>query len=221
MNKTNSENEQEKLKNLEEKIRSMPPAKPRFVYRVKINLAIIRHTLSKYPGYIISKINKRLGAQRSYFRLRKGIRLTTTFVVIVALLIVGTVGLAYAADPAAPGDNLYGVDRGFEKVEVLFYIAKEGKAYKFILLAKERLEELEKLSKENKLNHQYINYLNGQYENHLAVVTSILKTEKINSPNYIEIRKYLLEHSTLQNKILDEVSKNFPEVKNNFKIPNF
>ncbi|MBD3363506.1 hypothetical protein GF362_07360 [Candidatus Dojkabacteria bacterium] len=71
------------------------------------------------------------------------------FYTLIALCLIGlgTVGIAYASNEAKPGDALYFVDLGFEKVEVAIAGIKseEAQGGKYLDLAEERISELESL----------------------------------------------------------------------------
>ncbi len=71
---------------------------------------------------------------------------------LLAVLLLGTTaGMVQAAEGALPGDALYGVKRSLEEVRLLFSLSPEGDAALLATFLDERLEELERLLEEGRL----------------------------------------------------------------------
>ncbi len=94
--------------------------------------------------------------------------------VLVALLLVlcaGTGGAIYAADGAAPGDPLYGLDRAAEAVRLRLTRNPQATAGLLLALASERLEEVQALS--DKADSQH---LPAALDNYGASISSLART---------------------------------------------
>jgi hypothetical protein len=65
--------------------------------------------------------------------------------IVLSILTGGGVGVAYAADGAAPGDMLYGIDLGVENLRYFFAFDQESKAQLALEYAGERLDELQEI----------------------------------------------------------------------------
>jgi len=68
--------------------------------------------------------------------------------IVMSILAGGGVGVAFAADGAAPGDALYGVDLSVEAIRSFFALDPEAKAQLALDFSDERLEELQDLISE-------------------------------------------------------------------------
>lgn len=68
--------------------------------------------------------------------------------VVIGFVLVGGGVTTVAADSSKPGDALYSVDRGVEKVRLAATLGESDKAQKRHDMAKERLQELEQLQAE-------------------------------------------------------------------------
>jgi hypothetical protein len=86
---------------------------------------------------------------RNQTRLSGQRRFAMSWIVALALAISlvfgGGAGVAYAADGAAPGDALYGIDKAVESLRLAMAFSNETKARLALEFATERLEELEEL----------------------------------------------------------------------------
>lgn len=60
-------------------------------------------------------------------------------------LLTGSVGVAYASEDALPGDALYGVKRGLERVSLAFSLTAVGDSRLLVQHAETRLEEVQQL----------------------------------------------------------------------------
>ncbi len=67
-----------------------------------------------------------------------------------AFIITTTTTTVYAANNAAPGDWLYGLDRAIERIQEVFTFGKANKVKLKAKLLEERIEELDKLATEKK-----------------------------------------------------------------------
>jgi hypothetical protein len=67
-------------------------------------------------------------------------------VAIVLALMTGTGGVLYAAEEAAPGEPLYGIDQAMESARLSLTSEPQARMELLLSLAEERLEEAEKLS---------------------------------------------------------------------------
>lgn len=68
---------------------------------------------------------------------------------LVTLFSAGTVGVAYAANEAKPGDLLYGVDRALESIQLSLTFNSQRKAELSLSFAQERVAEAERLADES------------------------------------------------------------------------
>jgi hypothetical protein len=78
--------------------------------------------------------------------LSRRLAMAGTVVAIILVLVVGSGGVLYAAEGAAPGDALYGVDRAVESARLSLTREPQAEIELLLSLAEERLQEAEKLS---------------------------------------------------------------------------
>ncbi|GEM_PF-3868124 len=85
---------------------------------------------------------------------------------IIAGLLVISAGITVAANSSKPGDTLYGIDRGAEKLQLALAFTDDDKKETHAVLAVERLDELEDLYTEGQLNASGISDALSNFEEH-------------------------------------------------------
>jgi hypothetical protein len=72
---------------------------------------------------------------------------------LIIALAAGTTGVAHAADGAVPGDSLYGLDRGIERLELSLTQNSNKALQRQIAFTDERLGEAEELAERGDTGH--------------------------------------------------------------------
>ena len=95
----------------------------------------------------LAKARRRASApnirRRPHWSFQPAFRLAGVFLAV--MLLVGSVGVAYASGDALPGDNLYGVKRGLERAALVVSLSAAGDADLLLEQANRRIAEVEEL----------------------------------------------------------------------------
>ena len=118
---------------------------------------------------------------RQYFARKPAmLNILAAFAIVVAM-IVGTGGVAYAADGAGPGDPLYGIDRSFESARLSLTSSPQATIGLLLAHAEERLLEAEELPEKG--NEEKVQVALSLYEKTLAALAETLATvEDVDEP---------------------------------------
>ena len=126
------------------------------------------------------------------------------------LILIGTGGIAYAAEGTVPGDPLYGfkVDVS-EEVRGALTFSPEGKAIWEARRAERRLEEASLLAAQKKLTDEKTTMIESAFDTQVhSAERSILRLQKENSPAAIELASHietaLNAHSAILSKLVEE-----------------
>ncbi len=126
--------------------------------------------------------------------------------IVLSILTGGGVGVAYAADGAAPGDMLYGVDLGVENLRYFFAFDQESKAQLALEFASERLDELQEIIGEGASGEGIGQVLEG-YGKNLDMAMEAMN--QVNAGDGEQagdtLRLIMQQQLMLQNQILEQV----------------
>ena len=126
--------------------------------------------------------------------------------IVLSIFAGGGIGVAYAADGAAPGDALYGVDLGVEELRLFFAFDHEAKAQLALNFADERLEELQELVGEGASGEAIGQVLAGYAENLQQATQAMNMVMAGDSVEAGETLRLIVQQKlTLQNQILEQV----------------
>ena len=126
-----------------------------------------------------------------------------------AFIIAAATTTVYAANNAAPGEWLYGLDRAVEKVQEVFTFGKTNKLKLKAKLLEERIEELDKLATEKKdpaLIKEQLEQIKQLTEQLRKEIKHLRPKDKLEIAHQIRVAMQELRHTT------DELQKNYPKV---------
>jgi hypothetical protein len=122
----------------------------------------------------VSRTHARATSNRWLFpMLRRFTALLAVLGLIVALA-AGTTGVAYAADGAVPGDSLYGIDRGVERLELSLTQDPNQALRRQVAFTDERLGEAEQLVEQG--NAGYFEEAINNYDQSVLDITRLSGT---------------------------------------------
>ncbi len=103
-------------------------------------------------------------------------RLATALAAALGLALAGVTGVAFAADAARPGDALYPLDRGIERLQLLLSTDPQQRAALLLGMADERLQEVESLASQG--DQQHMDEALESYEEIVATVSEMVGSDK-------------------------------------------
>lgn len=109
----------------------------------------IKNNLLREFAAVTENSHQRYSITAGGFNIKSLIQKPMIPVIIALMLILGGTGTALAADQAAPGDALFGVDRALEQVRLNFTFGEANRARVMQEIAIERDQELQKLQSQN------------------------------------------------------------------------
>jgi hypothetical protein len=153
--------EERRWHHLLEPLKEVPPPDPRRIQAARnwflLEARRIRLQRAESPGPLM-----RLYQQIATPSRRRRFSMVQLIIAIVIALSAATGGVVYAADGAAPGDLLYGLDRALEQLQLSFTDQPEAELALRLRLAEERLQEARELLQRGKteqveeLLHEYV-----------------------------------------------------------------
>jgi hypothetical protein len=108
------------------------------------------------------------------YNFRRGFGRVRIVLLVVMLLSVFTGGTAFAADSAAPGDMLYGLDLTIERIQLDLAPNTQASTRIHIKIAAERLEEAEHKLNEGDVENGYVALV--AYEREIVTLTELVGT---------------------------------------------
>jgi hypothetical protein len=126
--------------------------------------------------------------------------------IVLSIFAGGGVGVAYAADGAAPGDALYGIDLGVESLRYNFALSQETKAELALVFAEERLEELQELLGEG-ASGEHIGQVLSEYAHNLQLAVQAMNNVMAGEGEQAgeTLRLLIQERLMLQNQLLTQI----------------
>jgi hypothetical protein len=126
--------------------------------------------------------------------------------IVLSIFTGGGVGVAYAADGAAPGDALYGIDLGVESLRYNFALSQETKAELALSFADERLEELQELLGEG-ASGEHIGQVLSEYAHNLQLAVQAMNMVLAGEGEQAgeTLRLLIQERLMLQNQLLTQI----------------
>ena len=147
---------------------------------------------------------ERLGLWWSSGNRRTALQLAVV-VVMLACLVLGSSGMAYASQGSLPGDALYPVKLGVEQAQLWANLDPVEEVRLHMRFSQERVEEIEELVKLGR--YQDVHQAMLDYEYHIDQATQQVSRLALKNPEgagrlALEIEKFLADHSVLLNTLI-------------------
>ncbi len=131
-------------------------------------------------------------------------------VIVLAVVIIGSTGVAVAANNSLPGDALYGIGRAIENAQMRIAFGDDAKAARQVDYAEKRFEELTTIANDN-AKIENIDIALEQYERGLEDALARTETARSNGVNVDDVLERLTEAQLRQAATLQEVHERVPD----------
>ena len=196
-------------------IRQMPSVQPSAAFIMHARTRLMKQ-LKPRPISLARLLDRSRGGKRNARRKRLLSRPSMSWLSIAALILVlilgSGVGVAYAADGAAPGDFLYGIDTAMEAVQLAFAPNGGDRAQLELRFAQERLEEINHLFVEGNSGENIQLAVNGYSETIRSAVDDLVAVAASGDTERASALTALFYASlSTHGQVLDEMMSKAPE----------
>lgn len=136
--------------------------------------------------------------------------------VITGLFVTGT-GTMVLSNSSKPGDILYSIDRGAERLQLALAFTDGGKKEAHAKLAIERLEELEALYTEDELDTVGINDAIKNFEDHKAKLADLSDDDGTVDERETELEHKVVDKASAIDKAAEVVQKSLEDQREALK----
>ncbi len=135
---------------------------------------------------------------------------------IVTTFVAGT-GTVVASNSSKPGDSLYSIDRGAERVQLAFALTEGSKKDLHATLASERLVELEALLAEDELDESGISDARSNFEDHRAKLADLSDNDGNIDEHELELELEIEDKKSSIDKIAETEQKSLETQREDLK----